>query len=184
MASTSKLRRRSGPAPKLKVKPAPEIKYRKDGEPKITGRPPMEIDWEAVQRAAYMHLTPMEIACLLRVNYTTLTTRREFPVVYRVGWERGRASLRRMQWRKAVEGDTKMLIFLGKQILGQRELWSNELSPTSGEPYPEELEQAGERPDLSKLSLEELKQLQALVLKAKAKPEIEAQVITADIRED
>ena len=29
--------------------------------------------------------------------------------------------LRLAQWEKAMEGDTKMLIFLGKQYLGQKE---------------------------------------------------------------
>ena len=30
-------------------------------------------------------------------------------------------ALRKAQWEKAMEGDTKMLIFLGKQYLGQKD---------------------------------------------------------------
>ena len=30
-------------------------------------------------------------------------------------------ALRKAQWEKAMEGDTKMLIFLGKQYLGQQD---------------------------------------------------------------
>jgi hypothetical protein len=33
--------------------------------------------------------------------------------------EEGRMSLRRLQWKKAQEGNTTMLIWLGKQYLGQ-----------------------------------------------------------------
>ena len=31
-------------------------------------------------------------------------------------------ALRKAQWEKAMEGDTKMLIFLGKQYLGQKDI--------------------------------------------------------------
>jgi hypothetical protein len=30
--------------------------------------------------------------------------------------------LRKAQWEKAMEGDTRMLIFLGKQYLGQKDI--------------------------------------------------------------
>ena len=30
--------------------------------------------------------------------------------------------LRKAQWEKAMDGDTKMLIFLGKQYLGQKDI--------------------------------------------------------------
>ena len=32
-----------------------------------------------------------------------------------------KAALRKAQWEKAMAGDTKMLIFLGKQYLGQKD---------------------------------------------------------------
>ena len=32
-----------------------------------------------------------------------------------------KAALRKAQWEKAMEGDTRMLIFLGKQYLGQQD---------------------------------------------------------------
>ena len=32
-----------------------------------------------------------------------------------------RIALKKAQWEKAMEGDTKMLIFLGKQYLGQQD---------------------------------------------------------------
>ena len=36
-------------------------------------------------------------------------------------------ALRLAQWEKAMEGDTKMLIFLGKQYLGQKDIPDMEL---------------------------------------------------------
>ena len=37
-------------------------------------------------------------------------------------------ALRKAQWDKAMEGDTKMLIFLGKQYLGQKDTPDMDLS--------------------------------------------------------
>ena len=37
-------------------------------------------------------------------------------------------ALRKAQWEKAMEGDTKMLIFLGKQYLGQKDTPDMELN--------------------------------------------------------
>ena len=37
-------------------------------------------------------------------------------------------ALRKAQWEKAMEGDTRMLIFLGKQYLGQKDTPDMELN--------------------------------------------------------
>ena len=37
------------------------------------------------------------------------------------GRDQGKTSLRRMQWEKAQSGNTTMLIWLGKQMLGQKD---------------------------------------------------------------
>jgi len=37
------------------------------------------------------------------------------------GKQAGKKSLRRAQWDKALNGDTRMQIFLGKQYLGQKD---------------------------------------------------------------
>jgi hypothetical protein len=49
----------------------------------------------------------------LRTNYAELINK---------GRENGKASLRRVQYRKAVEGDGRMLIWLGKQYNGKTSL--------------------------------------------------------------
>lgn len=48
--------------------------------------------------------------------------------VWEQGAEDGKASLRRMQWQQA-EGNTTMLIWLGKQWLGQRDRWEHSGDP-------------------------------------------------------
>jgi hypothetical protein len=42
-------------------------------------------------------------------------------VAYQEGSAIGRTTLRRLQWQKAQTGDSTMLIWLGKQMLGQRD---------------------------------------------------------------
>ena len=40
--------------------------------------------------------------------------------------------LRKAQWEKAMAGDTKMLIFLGKQYLGQKDIPDTSMRETLG----------------------------------------------------
>ena len=131
------------------------------------GRPPVPIDWDIVRRAAMLHCTPSEIAALMGLSEISLIQRKEFPSVYKLGWERGKMSLRREQFRRAMNpslpGSTSILMFLGKQILGQRDYWTGELTGKDGGP----LEIADKtRPDFTKLTFEEVKQLEAIVKKA------------------
>lgn len=131
------------------------------------GRPPVPINWDIVRRAAMLHCTPSEIAALMGLHEVSLTQRKEFPGVYKLGWERGKMSLRREQFRRAMNpslpGSTNILMFLGKQILHQRDYWTGELTGKDGGAI--EIADAT-RPKLERLSLEELKQLESLVSKA------------------
>lgn len=127
------------------------------------GRPPTQINWEVVHRLAMIHCTPGEIAAVIGVDEFTLLGHSKFPAVYKHGWEHGKMSLRRMQWLKAREGNTAMLVFLGKNILHQRDYWTGELTGKDGGAI--EIADVT-RPRLEKLSLEELKQLESLVSKA------------------
>ena len=78
------------------------------------------IDREEVSKLAAMGLTVIEIAAFVGVCTKTIE-RRCMPEL-----EEGRAkacgSVRRKQYEKAViEGNTTMLIWLGKQMLGQKD---------------------------------------------------------------
>lgn len=127
------------------------------------GRPPTPIDWKVVYRLALIHCTPVEIASVMGLHEVSLIGRKEFASIYREGWEHGKMSLRRMQFLKAREGNTAMLVFLGKNILHQRDYWTGELTGKDGGAI--EIADAT-RPKLDRLSLDELKQLESLVSKA------------------
>jgi len=85
----------------------------------MAGRKPIAIDLALIERAAALGLTVEEIADLLGVSRWTIERRADAAL------QRGRAKLalrlRRMQWRAAKRGSAAMLIWLGKQYLGQRD---------------------------------------------------------------
>ena len=85
----------------------------------MAGRPKIEINWEDVRKLSLLQCTQNEIASFLGVSVDTLLRRKEFCELHKKGMEEGRMSLRRLQWKKAQDGNTTMLIWLGKQYLGQ-----------------------------------------------------------------
>jgi len=84
-----------------------------------------DIDLGQLEELAHIQCTQEEAAAVLGISQPTLN-RRLKQKEYREAWEhgraRGRSSLRRRQWEK--NSDT-MLIWLGKQILGQRDTPEN-----------------------------------------------------------
>ena len=85
------------------------------------GRPPKVIDYELVERLSQIQCTQDEIASILDVSVRTLQRDETFVIIYKKGMDSGRMSLRRYQWEAAKKGNTSMLIWLGKQYLGQSE---------------------------------------------------------------
>ena len=85
------------------------------------GRPKFQIDYEQVEKLAKIHCTQEEIASILGCSVDTLQRDDKFCGVYKNGISNGKMSLRRKQWAAVEEGNTTMLIWLGKQYLGQRE---------------------------------------------------------------
>jgi hypothetical protein len=102
------------------------------------GRPPKDIDLTVVRRAASLGCTHEEISTLVGVERTTFWRHLEKdPELQRAideGRDEGRATLRRLQWQKANNGDTTMLIWLGKQMLKQRDKFETEVSGKDGGP--------------------------------------------------
>ena len=72
---------------------------------------------DLVYDLARIHCTDKEIADIVKVSRKTLTNR--CSDVLSAGRSQGKASLRRKQWMKADEGNAQMLIWLGKNWLGQ-----------------------------------------------------------------
>ena len=83
------------------------------------GRPKLNIDAHRVLELAQQGCTIVEIAATFGCCEDTIHKR------FSVQVERGRkmcdAALRSKQVQKAISGDTQMLIWLGKQRLGQRD---------------------------------------------------------------
>ena len=85
------------------------------------GRPKKIIDYEAVAKLAHIQCTVAEIANFFDCSTRTLERDSQFCRIYKKEMDGGKMSLRRKQWKAADEGNTTMLVWLGKQYLGQRD---------------------------------------------------------------
>ena len=82
-------------------------------------RPRKEVDGDKLFQLASLGLTTAEIASVLECSPDTLE--RNFKEEMDEGKEKCKASVRRKQFELAMAGNPTMLIWLGKQILGQRD---------------------------------------------------------------
>jgi DNA-binding transcriptional MocR family regulator len=82
-------------------------------------RPQKQIDPKLVKRLACAGLTIAEIAATLECSHDTI--QRRFASELKDGRERMTSSLKRKQFAVAMKGNVGMLIWLGKQYLGQTE---------------------------------------------------------------
>ena len=123
------------------------------------GRPRAEIDLAIVERSAAIGCTVDEISALLgigrRTFYDHLRDDPELQAVLDRGRDTGRATLRRMQWQGAESGNATMLIWLGKQLLDQKDKLENSgtidtntrlIVELVGEPAPQQIEHEPDRP--------------------------------------
>jgi len=91
----------------------------------MTGRPHFHIDWEKVDSMCAIQCTGEEIAGVLGCDYDTLSgaiwreKELSFSEYFDQKKSNGRMSLRRKQYSTAMEGNPTMLIWLGKNWLGQ-----------------------------------------------------------------
>jgi IS30 family transposase len=83
------------------------------------------IDWDKVDKMCAIHCTGEEIAAILDVDYDTLQRsckrekKKKFADYIRQKSSNGKMSLRRRQYSAAMEGNATMLVWLGKNWLGQ-----------------------------------------------------------------
>lgn len=93
----------------------------------ITGRPKKTICIGSLNKLCEMQATLVEIAGFFNVSEDTIERRvREltgvtFAEYYKKASSGGKISLRRAQYKAALGGNITMLIWLGKQILNQRD---------------------------------------------------------------
>jgi hypothetical protein len=107
------------------------------------GRKAIPIDLVELEKLCALQCTDEEIASFLGVSTRTIESRRkqpEFAAVMNRGRAKGRISVRRAQMKLLEAGNATMGIWLGKQLLGQRDVTPIELSGPNGDPVQFSLE--------------------------------------------
>jgi len=100
------------------------IEEKKDS---VMGRPKIEINWEEFDKLCGLLCTLEDIAGYFNCSEDTIERRckeelgETFAEDYKQRCSKGRVSIRRQQMRVAMDGNPAMLIWLGKQHLGQKE---------------------------------------------------------------
>lgn len=89
-------------------------------------KPRKHLDLELIENLASIGCTQDEIAAVCNCTARTLRTRAADQMA--VGHEKMKVSLRRWQYAKAKDGNVAMLIWLGKQYLGQTERQETKLT--------------------------------------------------------
>ena len=86
-------------------------------------REKIEFNTEQLQGLCRLNCTIEELAAYFNVSTSTIENRLKDDMDFRLAFEKGRAegrmSVRRSQMKLADDGNATMLIWLGKQLLGQ-----------------------------------------------------------------
>jgi hypothetical protein len=80
------------------------------------GRPKKELDEEVIARLSQIGCTQEEIGSVVGISARTL--QRRYADLVTENKNKGKASLRKVLWKKALRGDPKLLIWLSKNELG------------------------------------------------------------------
>lgn len=101
------------------------------------GRKRIKIDVAEVEKLCALQCTDEEVASFFSVSVRTIERRKRQPAFAEAmarGKARGRLSLRRNLWTLAAKGNPAANIFLSKNLLGYRDVMSNEHSGPNGGP--------------------------------------------------
>lgn len=107
------------------------------------GPKPKEINWDVFDKLCALHCTLKEMSGILQVSEDTIerlckkTFKLKFADLYQQKAASGRMSIRRKQFDIAMNGNVTMLIWLGKQWLGQKD--KHEISDAESPKNDEEL---------------------------------------------
>lgn len=103
------------------------------------GRPRIELDWDQIEKMAQICCTQKEICNILGVSEDTMLRhcQEKFGITFAEYLDQkastGKMSLRRKQFTTAMAGNVTMLIWLGKQHLGQKDKIDQDVT-TQGKP--------------------------------------------------
>lgn len=131
------------------------------------GRPRTKIDVVELEKLCGLQCTDAEIAAWFGCSTRTIERLRassRFSETMDQARAKGRVSVRRMLFAQAAKGNVAAAIFLAKNVLGYRDMLSNEHTGPDGGPIAFEA-----RPDLSQLTDEELNALRTIAQKARGK---------------
>jgi hypothetical protein len=129
------------------------------------GRKATPIDLGELEKLCSMHCSDDEIAAWFGVSVRTIQNRRTQPKFTKVmhrGKARGCINVRRAQIRLLEGGNAAMAVWLGKNLLGQRD--NMQITGANGGPI-----QTENKPDFSRLSEDELRALRATLAKVNGK---------------
>ena len=128
-------------------------------------RPRVKIDLIELEKLCGIQCTDEEIASFFNVSKRTIERRRDiekFREAMDQGRAKGRVSLRRILFRQAANGNVAAAIFLSKNLLGYKDIVTNEHSGPNGSAI-----QLSTKPDYGQLTDEELQQLRTLAEKTR-----------------
>lgn len=123
---------------KKKIAKKKNGKKKTKANPKGAGRSKAGINWALVRDLCKIQCTGEEIASVLDIDYDTLqrACKEKYEIKFAEYIEQkkkgGKASLRRVQFKKALAGNPTMLIWMGKQYLNQTD--KKEISGPDGGP--------------------------------------------------
>jgi len=107
--------------------------------PKGPSKPMSDKEFEQLVNMIRIQCTQAEICRIYKMDEDTLNRiiaergeAENFSELYKKNQDEGKASLRRMQWKAAEGGNATMLVWLGKQVLGQRD--KQEITGADGDP--------------------------------------------------
>lgn len=83
------------------------------------GRPRVNIDLDLLQKLCGIHCSKEEIRDIIGISYETLY--RRYKKMMDKAYSEGRMSIRRKRIQIALSGNVPMLIWLSKQLLGERD---------------------------------------------------------------
>ena len=95
------------------------------------GRKSVKIDLDQLERLSALQCTDEELAAVFGVSTRTIEGRKKQPQFAQAierGKAKGRISVRRAQMKQLEAGNSAIAIWLGKQLLGQRDVTPLELS--------------------------------------------------------
>ena len=101
------------------------------------GRKSVKIDLVELEKLCSLQCTDEELAAFFGVSARTIENRRKQPKFAEVmsrGKAKGKISVRRAQMKLLDAGNGTMGVWLGKQLLGQRDVTPIELSGPNGHP--------------------------------------------------